>query len=284
MSPEINDPSQKAFPEHPFVDAHVHIRDVRALADLAAAHIAAARDAGTRTGAWLFAAAASQEQTGPRIISAGKALYKKGGYGSAFGVAVEDSDDIRREISKLKSEGAGIIKAMASGVVSLAAKDVITPGGFTAGELTLLVQEANAQGLPVMAHANGEGAILAAADAGVRSIEHGFFMTPRALDAMAARGVFWVPTVGALELAMKSGTVSPEMQAHIRELIRSHLAMIAQAQARGVPLAIGTDCVLPDPGYEKAYHAELAYFEKAGLSSSTVTEIACSGGAKLLGM
>ncbi len=267
-----------------FVDAHVHIRAVRGLADLRSARVAAARDAGTRAGTGLAVAASSRGQGTPLISSAGKALYKKGGYGSAFGIPVESIEDIRREIVVLKLAGAGIIKAMASGLVSLVARDTVTPGGFTHQELAALVQEANALGLPVMAHANGEDAIIAAAETGVRSIEHGFFMSPRALDAMAKRGVFWVPTVGALVRALESGNVSPDMKVHIRELIRSHLAMIAQAHARGVSMAIGTDCVLPDPGYGKAYQEELAYFEEAGLSSSAVLEIACSSGAKLLGV
>ena len=41
-----------------------------------------------------------------------------------------------------------------------------------------------------MAHANGEEAIMAAAEAGVRSIEHGFFMTERALELIAAQEHF----------------------------------------------------------------------------------------------
>jgi imidazolonepropionase-like amidohydrolase len=135
-----------------------------------------------------------------------------------------------------------------------------------------------------MAHANGEPAILAAARAGVRSVEHGFFMTRRALEAMAKQGVFWTPTVGALARAAETGVASGEMKAYIDALIVSHIGMIRHAHGIGVPLAIGTDSVLPDAAYKAAYDAELGYFGQAGLSREAVTTIACESGARLLGI
>jgi imidazolonepropionase-like amidohydrolase len=59
--------------------------------------------------------------------------------------------------------------------------------------------------------------------------------------------------------------------------------MIRRAHAIGVPLAVGTDCVLPDPRYQEAYAAELAYFEQAGIPREDVMKIASEGGAELLG-
>lgn len=279
-----NDRRRDPSLEPRFVDAHVHIQDVRGLADLSAAGIAVARDAGTREGTGLAAATSPRQPGTPLIISAGKALYKKGGYGSALGIPLAGIGDIRREIVVLRKSGAGIIKAMASGLVSLARKDTVTPGGFSGEELFALVREADAEGLSVMAHANGEDAIIAAAEAGVRSIEHGFFMTPRALEVMAKHRTFWTPTAGALARAAEAGAASREMKDHIRHLILDHLRMIGLAHAVGVSLAVGTDCVLPEPAYKAAYDAELGYFEQAGLSHDEVMRIACEDGERLLGM
>lgn len=247
------------------------------------AGIAALRDAGSRKNVERGILVDLESPSALRMISSGWALMKKGGYGSVFGIPIEGRDAARNEIIKLKAAGAGIIKVMASGIVSLTKKETITPGGFNADELGILVQEAANVGLPVMAHANGEQAIIAAARAGVRSIEHGFFMTARALDELAKQNVFWTPTVGALARAAVRSDVSKEMQGYVSELIGAHLAMIKAAHAIGVSLAIGTDCVLPDADYQKAYQAELAYFERAGLSASAVRTIACDNGARLLG-
>jgi imidazolonepropionase-like amidohydrolase len=264
------------------VDAHVHIRSVEALSDAAAAGVTALRDAGTKRGAGLSVCQERDKSAFKACVSAGWALYKKGGYGSSFGVGVESRGEIVAEIHKLSRSGAGIIKAMASGIVSLRSPDSITPGGFTGDELAFIVEQAQCAGLGVMAHANGEQAIIGAARAGVRSVEHGFFMTKRALEAMAERGVFWTPTVGALARAAREGAASGEMKARIAGVIASHLEMIQYAHGIGVALAIGTDCVLPDPRYQEAYEAELLYFEQAGLSRDKVLAIACDDGARIL--
>lgn len=267
-----------------FVDAHVHIQGSAGLRDGIAAGVVAFRDAGTKQGTGLGLDRRGGQEHAPAVLSSGWGLYKKGGYGSLFGVSVSTRGEMEKEILALKRAGAGIIKATASGMVSLNNPGRITPGGFNRDELTFIVREATRHGLGVMAHANGETAILACVEAGVRSIEHGFFMTERALGLLANKKIFWVPTVGALKRAAETGEVSRAAHEFVAGLIRSHLEMIGQAHELGVPLAVGTDCVLPDPGYQKAYEAELQYFEQAGLSRDEVLKVACVDGARLLGI
>jgi hypothetical protein len=60
--------------------------------------------------------------------------------------------------------------------------------------------------------------------------------------------------------------------------------MLGLAHSLGVPLAVGTDCVLPDPLYRDAYEAELAYFREAGIPEEAVMRIASEDGAGLLGI
>ncbi len=263
-----------------FVDAHVHIKDPAALASVAEAGVTAVRDAGTKDGVALRAAAPG----GPQVVSAGWALFKQGGYGSRLGAPVGSRDEAEAEIHKLRSAGAGIIKVMASGMVSLKNPGEITPGGFDRQELTFLVEEAGKSGVGVMAHANGESAIVNAAIAGVRSIEHGFFMTEQALTVMKDHQVFWVPTVGALRRAAEQSDIAHEVKIFIEDTIDGHLAMVRRAFERGVPLAIGTDAVLPDRRYRSFYEMELIYFRRAGIPDDEVLTIARDGGAKLLGI
>jgi imidazolonepropionase-like amidohydrolase len=267
-----------------FVDAHVHIKDARGLDAVSAAGVAAVRDAGVRENSSAGVGLRTVPKTGPTVVGAQWAIYKKGGYGSSLGVAVNSREEISAEIIRLVNAGAAIIKVMASGIVSLHEPGRITDGGFTEQELRYIVQEAAQAGLRVMAHANGNRAIVAAARAGVRSIEHGFFMDREALEVLALQGTYWTPTVGALARAAEGETVPREVKEHVRGLLRSHLEAIRQAYSAGVPLAIGTDCVLPHRDYEAAYKSELAYFEQAGLSRADVMRIAEEGGKKLLGL
>lgn len=274
--------SQGAGPR--LVDAHVHIKHPEGIASIVSAGIAAVRDAGMQGRHRCDVQKNPQSRDLPIILSAEWALYKKGGYGSLLGAGVDTRDEIKSEIIKLKNAGAGIIKVIASGLVSLTEPDRVTPGGFNREELRFIVQEAAGHGLGVMAHANGEAAILAATESGVRSVEHGFFMTERTLEAIAKYGTYWTPTVGALARAADRTTLSHEMKTYITALIASHLEMVGKARAIGVMLVVGTDCVLPDARYRQAYDAEIAYFERAGISRKDVLHIASNNGAKLLGL
>jgi len=262
----------------------VHLGHADALEDLSHAGLAAVRDAGTRKGTGLRLRSSSGRGASPFIVTAGRALCRRGGYGAFLGVPVASREEIAREIRKLSSDGADIIKVIASGVVSLEHPGAVTPGGFNADDVRFIVEQAGSHGLGVMAHANGEAAIRAAAEAGVRSIEHGFFMTDAALAVLAERRVFWVPTIGALQRAADAAGVSNDGRAFIARTIEEHLKMVRKAFDLGVPLAVGTDCVLPDPGYGEVYEVELAFFRQAGISSTDVQRIAVEGGRKLLGI
>ncbi len=267
-----------------FIDAHVHIADAAGLTDVAAAGVAAVRDAGLRDNVNRDMITLRAQRGLPKVVSSGWALFKKGGYGSLFGVPIERPDQIGPEIAKLKRAGAGIIKVVASGAVSLKQPGTVTSGGFSCEELLAIVEQARNRGLEVMAHANGEKAIIACARAGVRSIEHGFFMSRAALDCMAEKKIYWTPTVGALARASRSSRAGKEAAVYFIGVIRGHLEMIRTAHGMGVPLAVGTDCILPGPRYEEAYRAELSYFGQAGIPEDDILEIATRSGARLLGL
>ncbi len=266
-----------------FVDAHVHLSHPDALRDLAAAGIVAARDAGSKRGAGLVCRP-SADGTTPIIVSAGRALARRGGYGAFLGVALETRGEIAAEIRKLRSEGADIIKIIASGLVSIEHPGTVTAGGFGPDDIRFVVETAGRLGMTVMAHANGEVAIQHAAAAGVRSIEHGFFMTEKALEMLAERNVFWVPTVGALRRAAERAEMRAGIPAFIEDEVERHLEMLGKAFRAGVPLAVGTDCVLPDRRYPGFYQDELAFLRKAGLPDDAVRRIATDGGRELLGI
>lgn len=264
-----------------WVDAHVHLRDAAALREIAAAGVAAVRDAGSRAGTGI----GLRDQVGDaglRIITAGRALVKRGGYGALLGAPVATKDEIEHEIAELAGAGVDILKVVASGVVSISQPGAVTSGGFDQGELRTIVAAAAGHGLAVMCHANGAESIRNAVQAGVRSIEHGFFITEDNLRALRDAGVFWVPTVGALHRAAAGADL--EAQYAIAEVIEQHLVMLAKAFELGVPLAVGTDCVLPDRRYGGLYQDELAFFRRAGIPADAVNVIACEGGRKLLGL
>jgi imidazolonepropionase-like amidohydrolase len=262
-----------------YIDAHVHLRGAQGLVDAVGAGVAAVRDAGTREGAGLRV----RRPDLAMVTSAGWVLCKRGGYGTLLGVSLDSREQIAGEIQKLRDAGADIIKVIASGMVSLKRPGEVTGGGFGREELRFIVETARKNGLEVMAHANGEAAIMNAAEAGVRSVEHGFFMTEKALESLQANGGFWVPTVGALQRAAERPDVGREVKLFVERTIDEHLVLVRKAFERGVPLAVGTDAVLPDRRYRSFYEAELTYLFRAGIPRDAIRTIACEGGKRLLG-
>jgi hypothetical protein len=109
-------------------------------------------------------------------------------------------------------------------------------------------------------------------------------MTREGLDALQEHRVFWVPTAGALMRAADQPDIAPETKAFVQRTVDGHLAMLLSACERGIHLAIGTDCALPDPNYRKAYEAELGFFLQAGIPAADVDRIARDGGMELLGL
>ena len=105
---------------------------------------------------------------------------------------VDGPDEMRRRVRELVQAGADQIKVCTSGGV-LSPRDDPRHGHFRAAELDVLVEEATAAELHVMAHAQGAPGIKAAVRAGIRSIEHGIYLDDEAIQLMLERGTWLVP-------------------------------------------------------------------------------------------
>lgn len=125
-------------------------------------------------------------------------LCKQNHYGSFIGLCWEDLSHYAKLVQQQKAAGADFIKIMISGLMDFSHAGVLTEDGLSPDEIYELVHIAKDQGLSVMAHCNGAATAIAAADAGVDSIEHGAYLNEEALCAMTQRDVIWVPTVSTV--------------------------------------------------------------------------------------
>ena len=196
------------------------------------------------------------------LKSCGYALYRAGGYGDFIGRPINGHRQIPPVIRELYERGADFIKVIHSGVVSYNAGDYVTKGGFFREELFQIVQVAKSYGLRVHCHVNSEARIIEAIEAGVDSIEHGFFISLSALEMMKEHGVSWTPTVYAL-LSL-ADRVSPEEAAFYRDVVKGHLKMIKQAQRLGIRINTGSDA-----GPKGIEHGEAFLKERALLKEFT---------------
>ncbi|MPZ12770.1 MAG: amidohydrolase family protein, partial [Kiloniellaceae bacterium] len=161
-------------------------------------------------------------------------------------VVVDGPDEIRRKIRELVRAGADVIKVATSGGIMSAGAGPLIPH-FRDDEVAMMVTEAAAAGLHVMAHANGAGAQTAVRN-GVRSIEHGSYLDDETLEMMVERGTWLVPTLsapaGIRESIEAGGNFPDHVVAKITELTETAVEGVHKAVRSGVKVAMGTDAPL----------------------------------------
>src|SRR5215211_1560106 len=122
--------------------------------------------------------------TGPRMMCAGAYVTCPGGGGDITGLpqevpvppelrmgVSEGPDEVRANVRRILDRGADFIKVIATGAVLTSGTDPGAPE-LTEEEIHAAVEEAEARGTHVAAHAHGAEGAKRAIRAGVRSIEH----------------------------------------------------------------------------------------------------------------
>ncbi|MFP3144910.1 MAG: amidohydrolase family protein [Caldisphaera sp.] len=199
---------------------------------------------------------------GPRIIAAGPVLSQTFGHGDTHYMPIEyvdyrttkkltpftslicdGSDECRKAARYAFREGADFIKVMASGGV-LSQRDRPEYRQFTLEELKAIVDEANAVGKWVHAHAEGKIGIINSAKAGIKVIAHGDMMDEEAANEVLKAGSVVIPTFAIdyalLEKGSELGVPEWGMK-KIKELYEIHVENARLAYKMGIKLATGTD-------------------------------------------
>src|SRR5919204_1488018 len=138
---------------------------------------------------------------------------------------------------------------------------------LTREEIGVAVFEAARKGKPVAAHAYGGDGLTNAVEAGVRSIEHGGFLTEEQAALMAARGCFLVPTLSAMRDCLRwaeEGALTPTQCRKILDFGLDMGACVRLAKEYGVPLASGTDYISREQHGKNL--EELTLMHEAGLT------------------
>ena len=198
---------------------------------------------------------------------------------------VDGPDEMRRRVRELIREGADVIKVATSGGV-LSPRDNPRHGHFRDDELSVLVTEASAAGLFVMAHAQATDGIKAAVRTGIRSIEHGIYLDDEAVGMMVDAGTWLVPTLLAPRAVLAAAAAGANvLEAAVRkthEVLEVHTDSFARAVDAGVKVAMGTDSGVGPHGQnldELALMVE--YSQMTALDAWMATT---AGAAELLGV
>lgn len=152
-------------------------------------------------------------------------------------------------------------------------------------ELKALVEVGAKKKIPVAAHAHGDEGGRAAVLAGVRSIEHGTYLSQETLAIMAKRGTFLVPTIAVVsDVAQPGGDYdNPFLQIRGRHMLPRIRQTAAWAHKLKVKLVAATDTGY-GPNSTLRLSQELEELVGIGLSALQAIQAATTVAAELLGV
>ena len=165
-------------------------------------------------------------------------LCRAGHYGGFIGETYENFREYAALVRQHREDGADFIKIMISGLMDFDHYGVLTHSGFAPQDIRELTHIAHEEGFSVMAHANGAETVIAAARAGVDSVEHGAYLNEEALWAMREAGTVWVPTLSTIGNLRNKGRFS---QPDVEKILHSAMENVARFAQKGGLIAPGTD-------------------------------------------
>ena len=156
---------------------------------------------------------------------------------------------------------------------------------YTEQQLRVIVEEAATRNVPVEAHAHGDEGARAAVLAGVRSIEHGTYLSDETLELMKERGTFLVPTYRTVvDLAEPGGEYDdPVLLVRGMHMLPRLAQTVRRAHDIGVKIVTGADTGYGPTSVTRVSH-EVAAFVELGLTPLEAIQSATLVTAELFGI
>jgi imidazolonepropionase-like amidohydrolase len=194
---------------------------------------------------------------------------------------ITGADEGRRAVRSQIEHGADWIKIYADrGYYKLDNGNYRALPNFTTEEINAIGDETIRSRKRLAAHAMTRDGIIAAINAGARTIEHGSGMDDECMQLMAAKNVFWCPTIFVNEYVAEGRA---KMGSPINKYFSASMPNIfKKAIKAGVKLAYGTDIGGYDWNLPQAKDFE--YFVQWGLSPIEAIRTATTTAAELLDM
>lgn len=232
--------------------------------------------------------------TGPRIFGAAHYLSVTGGGGDinyfspeqspiADGLVVDGPEEIRKAVRTEAKYGADWVKVLVTGAF-MSVGDSPKAVQFSPEEFKAVIDEANRQGMPVMAHAHATAGIKMAVELGARSIEHGTYLDEEVIKLMRKHGTYLVPTLYIGDYyndprnQLREQAVMDDYSQNYRHIF---LELVGKAHKAGVKVVAGVDL----GGYDydpTVYVRELAVLMEAGMTAMEAIKATTSVPAEML--
>lgn len=219
----------------------------------------------------------------PELQPSGKAMSMTGGHGDGPHMAylTDSPDEMRKAVRTALKNGARVIKMMATG-------GVMTPGDFmddpqlSVEGMRTGVVEAHHKGIRAAAHAEGNPGIQNALDAGVDSLEHGFYINEAECRQALKQETVITPTLIAEMNIPKYGKgVLPEWEIKKAEdALDDTYANFKRTHEMGVLFTLGTDAGTPFNGFDQT-PVEFEYLKRVGMTPAEAFQCSTLNSPKL---
>jgi len=228
---------------------------------------------------------------GPRMQVSSRAMDVTGAYpllGYApnvpvpHGVQVVDgADGGRKAVREQIMYGADWIKVYSDRSYFVRADGVLDDiPTFTLDELRAIVDETHREHHKIASHAMALNGVHNSVEAGVDSIEHGNYISDEDLKSMAAKGIYYVPTIYVGEYVAQ-GRADSGAPVWLK-MIQIHEDTFRRAMKAGVKIAFGTDAGGFDWKVNPA--KEFSSMVKFGMTPAQALRSATVTASELLGM
>jgi imidazolonepropionase-like amidohydrolase len=268
------------------IDAHTHAADFAAFRRALESGVTTVRSAGVSS----YADVGFHELVkrgavaGPDVVTAGyhvrpriaeEAFLSDPSYADLMS-GVTTIEKMRRAVQMNLAHGVAWIKILATERAGTAETDP-RKQVYTEEEIRAIVQEAGTRNVPVQAHAHGDEGGMAAVKAGVRSIEHGTYLSDATLQLMKERGTYLDPTYTTVIDVMEPGGDYdvPALRIRGQHMLPRLRDLIVRAHTIGVKIVAGSDTgygpnSLTRISQELTHFVEMGFTPLEALQSATV--------------
>lgn len=275
------------------IDAHTHVASLasarRALESgvttIRSASVAAFQDVALREAVKQGAIA------GPDVVAAGVFISPELGESvladarfAKLAGGLQTEAELREAVRINLDRGVDVIKTRGTERAGLPNTDP-RKQSYTETQLSWIVSEAAKRNVPVMAHAHGDEGAYAAVKAGVRSIEHGTFLSDSTLQLMKQKGTYLVPTyVTVYDLTQPGGDYDdPILTVRGNFMLPVLGETVRRAHRMGIPIATGADTQYGGESLSRIA-GEVASFVQLGMTPLEGIRAATTVSANLLGL
>lgn len=197
------------------------------------------------------------------------AIHKRKHYGGIVGHPFDDWAGYRELVVRAKEEGADFIKIMVSGILDFSHAGTLTEEGLSREEIRRMIDTAHDAGMAVMAHCNGDRTCYDTLEAGVDSLEHGFFMEEETLHLLAETQIPWMPTFAPVGNLLGCGRFPDE---EVRKNLDMQAERVKKAASLHACIGLGSDAGAYLVPHGKGTLDEYKYLKQSGVSDETLLQ------------